>query len=184
MERTIIITSLTVIITLILNKFLGNFIFGVFIFLLKPFKKGDRVTISNVRGDLVTGEVIKKTFLNVHIMDYERNVHIVPNMIFEENVIVNSDIKEGVNNINHIRLSFDSNIEKAENIIKKILIEDKETINNKDNTILVLKTDDGGLIIEYNVRNSRDKADAFILSSEIKKKIILQFQKERDIKMI
>lgn len=184
MEKTILITTLTVIITLVLNKILANYLFGLMLFISKPFKIGDRITITDFRGELATGEVIKRTLLNIHLLDYERNVHIIPNIMLEESVVINSNKKEGVNHVNHIKISFDSNIEKAENIIENILINDVWATNNIENTNLLLKTAENGLILEYNVRNETNVSDSFDLCSRIKKDIVLAFQKEEDIHMI
>ena len=184
MEKTIIVTTLTVIITLMLNKILANYLFGIMLLIYRPFKVGDRITIMDFRGELTTGEVIKRTLLNIHILDYEQNVHIIPNVVLEQSVVVNSNKKEGVNHVNHIKISFDSNVEKAEYIVESILINDAWTKNNAENTNLLLKTAEGGLILEYNVRNETNVSDSFDLCSRIKKDIVLAFQREADIHMV
>ena len=167
----------------ILQKTLSNLIYGIIIFFTKPFKKGDKITIKHFNQELASGKLIKMGPLHIQVKDYNRDVAILPNSLLETCTIVNSDYKNGVNYINSIKVSFDSNIQKVEDIILTTVIGHKETENTLDNTHIINKVVDGGLSIEYNVRTA-DTDKSFDVCSDIAKDLVTTLTKEENVTLI
>ena len=183
MEKTVITAIIVAAASFVLQKTLNNFIYGCVIFLTRPFKKGDKISIQQGGRELASGNVIKRGVLHIHIKDYNRNVHIVPNSVLESCTIVNSDLKSGVNYINHIMVDYSSDIIRAKEIIIKAILENTRTENTEENTHLILKYGDKGIIIEYNVRTP-DTATSFDVCSEVLGEIVNKIQKEETVQLV
>ena len=182
MEKTILTAIVVAAASFILQKTLNNLIYGCVIFLTRPFKKGDKISIQQSGRELASGNVIKRGVLHIHIQDYNRNVHIIPNSVLESCTIVNSDFKSGVNYINHIEVDFDSDIKRAKEIILDAVLNHPSTENTEENTHLICKFDVNGIIIEYNVRTP-DTATSFDVCSAVLEEIILKVQEEETVNL-
>ena len=141
------------------------------------------MSIRQMDRELASGELIKRTPLHIYVKNYERDVFIVPNSVLENCTIKNADYKDKVNYTNYIKIDFDSDIEKTEQIILNKILNNDETLNTKENTHIILKTADGGLIVEYNVRTA-DKDKSFDVCSKIKEEIIKEIQKYKNIRLV
>ena len=183
MEKTIMTAIVVAAASFILQKTLNNFIYGCIIFITRPFKKGDKISLIQSGRELASGYVRRRGILHTHIKDYNRNVHIVPNSVLESSIIVNSDYKSGVNYINHIRVDFDSDINEAKSIITRAILDHEKTENTEENTHLICKTDDNGMIIEYNVRTP-DTATSFDVCSDVLETIVGEIQGRNDITLV
>ena len=175
MDKTILTAVIIAAASFIMQKTLGNILYGIIIFVARPFKKGDKVSIKQNANEIASGHIIKRTPLHVYVKNYKRDVAIIPNSLLENCTVVNSDYKHGVNYINHIKISFDSDIALAKNIISKHILENPDTYNNAENTSIVLKTEPSGIIIEYNVRTD-DVDKSFEICSKITEEIITEIQ--------
>ena len=183
MDNTIVVAIIVAACSFIMQKTLNNLLYGIIILVTRPFKKGDKVSIRQMDRELASGELIKRTPLHIYVKNYERDVFIIPNSVLENCTIRNSDYKDKVNYTNYIKIDFDSDIEKTELIILNKILNNDETLNTKDNTHIVLKTVDGGLIVEYNVRTI-DKDKSFDVCSKIKEEIIKEIQKHKEIHLV
>ena len=180
MEKTIITAVVIAAVSFVMQKTLTNFIYGIAIWITRSFKKGDKISVRQGANEIASGQVIKRGILHVHIKDYNRNVCIIPNSVLENCTIVNSDYKTGVNYINQVRISYDSNIEKTKSIISNAILSHKQTENTEENTHLICKTDKDCMIIEYNVRTP-DTTTSFDVCSDIVETVIGEIQKCEDI---
>jgi len=183
MEKTILTAVIVAAASFVLQKTLNNFLYGFVIFLTRPFKKGDKVTIRQNGREIASGHVRRRGILHVHIKDYNRNVTIIPNSVLENCTIVNSDYKSGVNYINSVKVSFDSNLNKVKGIIHNAIMTHDLTENTEENTHLILKTDDNGVIVEYNVRTP-DTNTSFDVCSDIVERVVTEIQDEEDIELV
>ena len=183
MEKTILTAVLVAAASFVMQKTLNNIIYGFVIFLTRPFKKGDKVTIKQSGREIASGNVIKRGILHVKVKDYNRNVCIIPNSVLETCTILNSDYKSGVNYINSVKVSFDSDIDETERIIKEAILSHKQTENNEENTHLICKTGEGGVIIEYNVRTP-DVVTSFDVCSDIMESVIKEIQGKENITLV
>lgn len=93
----------------------SNVIGGIFIILFKPFRVGDMIEI-----DSLTGKVMDITLRHVVIRDLENRRIIIPNSKVSEEKIINSTIDDE-RVLKHINfgISYDSDIDKAIEIIRK-----------------------------------------------------------------
>lgn len=183
MDKAILTAILIAAVTFILQKTLNNLLYGFIIFISNTLRIGDKISISQGGRELATGHLIKRTPLHIYVKNYERDVFIIPNAVLETCTILNSDYKEGVNYTNYIKITFESNIDKTKEIIKKYVVDNINTNNTEDNTYIILKTEEKGLIVEYNVR-SNDVDKSFDTCSDIKEKIITEIQDNEDIELI
>lgn len=101
----------------------------------------------------------------------------------ESCTVINSDYKSGVNYINGIKVSFDSDIEKLKKIIMNAVLSHDLTENTVENTNIICKTGDKGVILEYNVRTP-DTNTSFDVCSDIVERIVKEVQGEDDIELI
>ena len=180
MDKTIITAVVIAATSFILQKTLSNLLYGIIIFIIRPFRKGDTILIQQASRDIASGKVIKKSLLYIYIKTYERDVVIVPNSLLESCVITNRDYKDNVNYIDYIKITFDSNLSKIQQKVEDVVTNHKETLNTKDNTHIILKTSDGGLIVEYNVRTENIEK-SFDVCSDVKEKIIVKIQQTHGI---
>lgn len=183
MDKTIITAVIIAAASFIMQKTLGNILYGVIIFISRPFKKGDKVSIKWNANEIASGHIIKRTPLHIYVKNYERDVAIIPNSLLENCTVINSDYKHGVNYTNYIKISFDSDIAKTKELIKGFLVNNPGTHNDETNTFIILKTEPGGIVVEYNVRTD-DVDKSFDICSDIKEKIITEIQKHDDICLV
>lgn len=183
MDKTILTAVIVAAISFIMQKTLSNLLYGFVMLVTRPFKRGDKISVRQADRELASGKLIKRTPLHIYVKDYGRDVSIIPNSVLENCTVVNSDYKDRVNYTNYIKISFSSNIAKTKEIIQQKIMNHTETLNREDNTHIVLKTEDGGLVLEYNVRTENvDKS--FDVCSEIKEGIVTEIQKHEDIQLV
>lgn len=97
------------------QKAFSNIVSGIFILIFKPFRVGDTIEFSSRKG--VVEEI---TLRHTAIKDYENRRIVVPNSIISEDVIINSDIiDERIRQPIVFGISYDSNIDKAIEIIQQ-----------------------------------------------------------------
>ena len=183
MENAILTAVLVAAASFVLQKTLNNLIYGFVIFLTRPFKKGDKITIKQNGREIASGNVMRRGILHMRIKDYNRNVTIIPNSVLESCTILNSDYKSGVNYINSVKMSLDSNIEKAKEIITTSILNHPQTENTEENTHLICKFAEGGVVVEYNVRTP-DVITSFDVCSDVLQTVISEFQKSDEVKLV
>ncbi len=108
---------------------LSNIVSGIFIELYKPFKIGDRITIL---GKTTIGIVEDITLRHTVIKTYENKRIIVPNSIISNELIENADIiDDKVCKFFEIGISYNSDIDRAINIIKEEILKHKNYFDNR-----------------------------------------------------
>ncbi len=113
---------------LALQKTFSNLISGIFILMFKPFRIDDTLKFSDDKMGVVEEITLRHTI----IRDYENRRIIIPNSVISEEVIVNSNISD-VKIRKHIgfSISYDSNIDKAIEIIQDELKKHPFFIDNR-----------------------------------------------------
>lgn len=98
------------------QKAFANIIGGIFILIFKPFRVGDAIeVIDNQKG--VVEEI---TLRHTVIKDYEFRRIVIPNSIINEVTLINSSITDKkIRKHIDIGISYDSNIDLAESIIRE-----------------------------------------------------------------
>jgi small-conductance mechanosensitive channel len=93
----------------------ANIVSGIFIVIFKPFRVNDIVDI----GNLPKGRVEDITLRHTVIRNYENRRMIIPNSIISSEIVVNSSIvDEATCNFIEMSISYDSDIDKAMEIMK------------------------------------------------------------------
>ena len=182
---TTILTSsslLVVVLGFAFQTSLSDFIAGIFISFFKPFEVNDRITlkdmnISGVIEDITIRHTIIKTFTNSRL--------IIPNSIMNKEIIENShmiDTKSG--NFMDVKISYDTDLEKAKQIITECIESQPETINMDGDSetdytyVFTREFSDSGIWLRANVwTNNID--DNFKVCSEKRDTILKEFKKNK-----
>ena len=107
-----------------------NIVNGIFIAIFKPFRIGDRV---RVVGKDIIGVVEDVNLRHTVLKTVENQRIVVPNGIIGNEIIENANIiDEKIKSFIKIGIGYNSNIDNAINIIKKVLESDVRTIDNRN----------------------------------------------------
>ncbi|MEZ5198844.1 MAG: mechanosensitive ion channel family protein [Bacteroidales bacterium] len=98
------------------QKAFANIISGIFILMFKPFRVGDTLELSNTKKGIVEEITLRHTV----IRDYENRRIIIPNSQISDDILVNSSIgDESIRKFIEFGISYDSDVDKAINIIQE-----------------------------------------------------------------
>lgn len=119
---------LAVIVGFASQKAFSNIISGVFILIFKPFRMFDNIQFK----DGSQGTVEEITLRHTIIRNYENRRIIIPNSIISEETIINSNINdEKIRKHIVFSISYDSDIDKAIEIIRDEALKHPNTIDNR-----------------------------------------------------
>ena len=164
------------------QKAFSNIIGGLFILVFKPFKVGDVIEISNNKK----GAVEEITLRHVVIRDYEWRRVIIPNSVISDETIINSNITdEKIRKHIVFGISYDSDVDKAIEIIRKhaenhpLCIDNRtpEEKMNKDPKVLVrmVSWNDSSISLKAYVW-TKSNDEAFEVQCSILKSVKEDFQ--------
>ncbi len=164
------------------QKAFSNIISGIFILIFKPFRVGDTINFSTYKG--IVEEI---TLRHTVIKDYENRRVVIPNSIISEDTIINSDITDDkIRKHLEFGISYDSNIDKAIEIIQKeaekhpLLYDNRtpEEISNGEPSVIVRVIEHGDFSIKLKAYLWCEGNDnAFILSCDLLKSVKEEFDK-------
>lgn len=162
----------------------ANIVSGVFIVIFKPFRVNDIVDI----GTLQKGRIEDITLRHTVIRDFENRRLIIPNSVISAEIITNSSIvDDAIRNFFEIGISYDSDIDKAMNIIKEEAMKhsnfiDKRTKEDKKNNVHPVLTRVIGMgESSVNIRAyiwTQDHESGFALKTDLYKSVKERFDKE------
>lgn len=166
------------------QKAFSNIISGIFILIFKPFKISDIIEFKDGQKGVVEEITLRHTL----IKDYENRRIIIPNSSISEETIINSNIQdEKIRKHVVFSISYDSNIDKAIDIIreeaeKHPLTHDNRTVKEKNNNdpnvvIRVISLSDFSVDIKAYIW-SKGNDDAFVLKCDLLKSVKQRFDKE------
>lgn len=119
---------LAVIIGFASQKAFSNIVSGVFILIFKPFKISDVIEFKDGQKGVVEEITMRHTL----IKDYENRRIIIPNSVISEETIINSNIQDDkIKKHVVFSISYDSDIDKAINIIRDEAQKHPLTIDNR-----------------------------------------------------
>jgi small conductance mechanosensitive channel len=162
---------------------LSNIISGVFIVVFKPFRVNDHLRIAGLIG--VVEDI---TLRHTVIRDFENRRIIIPNSKVSEEIIINADFEDDkICKWVEIGISYDSDIEKAKDIIKNQIINHPLSIDVRTTKeisegvelamVKVISLGDSSV----NLKGwawAKDSPDAFNMGCDLIESIKLQFDKE------
>ncbi len=106
----------------------SNIINGIFIIIFKPFRVGDIIKV----GTLRVGKIEDITLRHTIIRDFENRRIIIPNTVIGSETLVNSSIKEElICNFVEFGISYDSDVNKAIQIIREEAVKHPNFIDNR-----------------------------------------------------
>lgn len=110
------------------QKAFSNIISGIFILIFKPFKISDIIEFKDGQKGVVEEITLRHTL----IKDYENRRIIIPNSVISEETIINSNIQdEKIRKHVEFSISYDSNIDKAIDIIREEATKHPFIIDNR-----------------------------------------------------
>lgn len=106
----------------------SNIISGIFLVIFRPFSVGDRVQI----GQLYTGNVEDITLRHTVIRNFENRLIVIPNSVINNETIINSTLtNELVCMFVEFTISFNSDTDKAMQIIHDEAVKHPECMDNR-----------------------------------------------------
>lgn len=110
------------------QKAFSNIISGIFILMFKPFRVGDTLEISTAQKGVVEEITLRHTI----IRDYENRRIIIPNNQISDEILINSSISdESIRKFIDFGISYDSDVDKAIQIIQEEAIKHPYFIDNR-----------------------------------------------------
>lgn len=161
----------------------ANIVSGVFIVIFKPFRVNDLVDV----GSLPKGRVEDITLRHTVIRNFENRRMIIPNSVISSEILVNSNIvDETICNFIDMGISYDSDIDKAMEIMSKEAMAHPNFIDHRsqedlDNgmppvTVRVMGFGDSSVNLRAFVW-SMDHSSGFVLKTDLYKSLKEQFDK-------
>jgi small-conductance mechanosensitive channel len=162
----------------------SNIISGIFMVIFQPFRVNDLIKI----GELFVGYVEDITLRHTVIRNFENRRIIVPNSVISAETIVNSNIVEDkINNFLEIGISYDSDIDKAMEIMRSEAMKhpnfvDNRTQEEKENNVpavivRVINLADWAVTLRAYVW-SENSPTGFVMKCDLRKSIKERFDKE------
>ncbi|MDX5584088.1 MAG: mechanosensitive ion channel family protein [Aureibaculum sp.] len=175
---------LAVVIGVASQSALSNIISGIFILIFKPIKVSD---ISEFKNGL-RGTVEEITLRHILIKDFENKRIVIPNSIISDETIINSHIKdEKIRKHIIFSISYDSNIDKAMDIIRDeatnhpFLIDNRteEEVDNNTPVVILRVVSISDFSIDIKAYTwAAHISDAFVMSCDLLKSVKQRFDKE------
>lgn len=157
------------------QEVLADVISGVMLSWSKPFNIGDRIVLksSNITGvveDITLRHIVVKTFYNSRL--------VIPNSIVNKEILENSDYSgDYIGNLLEITIAYQSDIDKASEIIKNTVVNHELTIKDEYTEVQVKELAANGVILKVTVW-TKTTDDNFKACSDIRKTIKENFDAE------
>lgn len=175
---------LTVILGFASQQAFSNIISGIFIVVSKPFRVGDIVRIGNTYGGTVEDITLRHTV----IRNFENRRIVVPNSVISSETIENSSLYDPkICNFVFIGISYDSDVDKAIDIIREETEKHPDFLDNrnaedkaKDVPAVVVRLIDFGES-SVNLRASvwsKDAGTGFAMKCDLHRSIKQRFDRE------
>ena len=159
----------------------SNIIGGVFLVVFKPFRVGDIIRVGTINEGFVEDITLRHTV----IRDFDHKSIVIPNSTINNEVIVNASLKDlKVMNRIEFGISYDSDLVKAEEIIRKLtsehpLCKDFRTEEEKKQghpivDIRVVQWADSSIVLRAYVWSS-SQPNGFLLKTDLYRSVKLAF---------
>ena len=172
-------TIIVALITFAAQQALGNVISGFSISMTKPYKVDDKVKVISGGSVLAEGKITDVTIRHTIIRTFDGQSAIIPNSVMDSSVIMNTNYTENVGNFLEIEISYDSDVDKAIAIMKKLILDHPLTINGEDTTIFVNRYTANGMVLKTSVW-TKTLDDNFKACSDLRMSLVKEFS-ESDI---
>lgn len=141
-----IIAGFTVAAGLALSGTLQNFVSGILILILKPYRVGDNIIAQGQEGTVTTIEI----FYTV-VLTYDNQTIIIPNGQLSNNVVVNLS-KEGKRRMDiKMRFDYETDVSLVKNTMLKAVTDEKNTIHEMPPRVGVSELEAERYVVTINV---------------------------------
>ena len=158
---------------------LSNVISGFSLSVSKPYNVDDKIKVVQGGNTVAEGIVKDITIRHTVIRQFNGESCIVPNSVMDQAIITNTNFNGDIGNFFEIEISYDSNIEEAMAVLKKLCIDHPLTLNTSDNGIFVKGYTQNGVVLKTTVW-TKNLDHSFQACSDIRIKVLREF-KERNI---
>ena len=169
-------TLIIAILTFAAQQTLGNIIAGFSLSFTHPVEIGHKVRIVSGGSVIAEGVIKDITIRHVVIQQYDGQTCIVPNSLVDSSVIVNTNYLDRVGNFLEFQVTYDTDLEKAKEIIHELLAKEKAVLN-KDVKVYTSKVTDNGLMLKFTVWTSTID-ESYITCSNLREGIVQEFLKQ------
>jgi len=166
-----------IVVGLAAQKVVGNWLSGLLIYFVRPFRLGDALLF---RGDYGVVEEIKITHTIIRTWDNRRLI--VPNSVFDSEVIINYHLRDPrmIGTIS-VDISYESNYELAKSLMIKTASEHPNVLPDMAPQVHLLEFGENGLKLRL-IFMCKDQPTAFATAAELRELIKKAFD-ENDIEI-
>lgn len=158
---------------------LGNVISGLFITASHPYNLNEKIKVMSSGGSLIAeGLVYDITIRHTVIKTFDGQSAIIPNSVMDSAVIINTNYTENVGNFLEVEISYDSDVELASDILKRIIIEHPLTLNGEDTKVSLCRFESSGVMLKTTVWTA-SVDDNFNACNDIRMDILKEFRINR-----
>jgi len=155
-----------IVVGLAAQKVVGNWLSGLLIYFVRPFRLGDALLF---RGDYGVIEEIKITHTVIRTWDNRRLI--IPNSVFDSEVVVNYHLKDPrmIGTV-FVDITYESNYELAKNLMIKIASEHPNVLPDMPPQVHLLEFGENGLRLRL-IFMCKDQPTAFVTAAELRELI-------------
>lgn len=158
---------------------LSNVISGLFISASHPYNIHEKIKVMSSGGSLIAeGLVYDITIRHTVIKTFDGQSAIIPNSVMDSAVIINTNYTENVGNFLEVEVSYDSDVELASDILKRIILEHPQTLNTEDMKVNLSRFESSGVILKTTVW-TLTVDDNFNACNDIRMSILKEFKVNR-----
>ena len=169
-------TLIVAIATFAAQQALSNVISGFSLSMSNPYNVDEKIKVVQ-NGHIVAEGIVKDiTIRHTIIRQYNGETCIVPNSLMDSAVITNTNYTENIGNFMEVEVSYNTDIEQAIDILRKICSEHELTLNTEENKIFIKGCTPNGVILKTTIW-TRNLDDSFQACSDIRGALVREFKK-------
>ena len=154
---------------------LGNVISGVSLSVSKPYSVGEKIKVIQSGTIIAEGIVADVTIRHTIISQFNGETCIVPNSTMDSSVVINTNYTENVGNFIEVEISYESDIEEAISIMRRICAQNARSLNTEENAVTASGYTRDGIILKTLIL-TQNLNDNFLACSEIRIALVKEFQ--------
>lgn len=168
-------TLLIALATFVAQRALGNVISGISISLTKPFDVNQKIKVYDGASIVTEGIITDITIRHTVLLTPDGQSAIIPNSVMDSSVIVNCNYTPNVSSFLCVEISYDSDVDKAMDIMKKVCVDHKLTLNDNEMVIRVSEFNANGLELKTTIW-TKSLIDNYDACSDIRRSLLMEFK--------
>lgn len=158
---------------------LSNVVSGFLLSFSNPYNVDDKIRVVQGSSIIAEGIVTDITLRHTIISQYNGESCIVPNSVMDSSVITNTNFTENIGNFMEIEISYESDVNEALEIMRRVCAAHELTLNTMENKVFVKGYSMNGVILKTTIW-TQNLDDSFQACSDIRISLIQEFR-ENDI---